>query len=98
MEVPGDPMLWNEIQVEGSDVMRTVKGCLGHVVKFVMFPSNSGMLSFRGRVSGIVGSAGIKSDGQRAFSGTAKVAFGRSKIDWTQMKDKDSIVSQLNQV
>ena len=87
--VPGKPMVWNWIQVKDRGVRGIVKGGLGHIVKLV-FPGRIVTLFAGGNVSDVVGSASVQSGG--GSTGTARVVFRRSKLDWTQMRDKDRMM------
>ena len=82
-------MVWNWIQVKERGVRAIVKGGLGHVVKLV-FSGRIVTLSVRGNVSDVVGSASVQSG--CGSTGTARVVFRRSKIDWTQMRDEDRMM------
>ena len=73
-------------------VKAIVKGCLGHIVKLV-FPARIATLLVRGNVSDVVGSASVQSGG--GSTGTARVVFRRSKIDWTQTRDEDRMMPCL---
>ena len=66
-------------------VKAIVKGCLGHIVKLVFSRSIVTLL-----VRDVVGSASVQSGG--GSTGTARVVFRRSKIDWTQTRDKDRMM------
>ena len=84
-------MLWNQIQVKEGGVREILKDCLGHIFRSVI-GSRPVILSFRGNLSDVVGSASIESDGESGFTGTARAAFKRSKIEWTRTKDKYSMM------
>lgn len=90
--VPGKPMSWTQSQVEGEAVRGIVKGCRGQAVSRVVFPGTTVMLSFRGNMSDVVGSLISESDGESACTGTAKAVSRKNKIDWTKIKDKDSMM------
>ena len=66
-------------------VRAIVKGCLGHIVKLVFSRSIVTLL-----VRDVVGSASVQSGG--GSTGTARVVFRRSKIDWTQTRDEDRMM------
>ena len=69
--------------------MAIVKGCLGHIVKLV-FPGRVVTLFARENASDVVGSASVQSGGRS--TGTARVYFRRTKIDWTQTKDENRMM------
>lgn len=69
--------------------MAIVKGCLGHVVKLV-FPGRVVTLFARENASDVVGSVSVRSSG--GSTGTARVYFRRTKIDWTQTKDENRMM------
>ena len=69
-----------------------VKGCRGHAASLVVFPGTTVMLSFRGNMSVVVGSLISESDCDSAWIGTASAVSRKNKIDWTKIKDKDSMM------
>lgn len=90
--LPGKPISWTQSQVEGAAVRGIVKGCRGHAASLVVFPGTTVTLSFRGNMSVVVGSLISESDGDSACIGTARAVSRKNKIDWTKIKDKDSMM------